>query len=76
MRIERKKSNLVEFSSLKIGDVFEEDGYTLIKSECIVDRGANNDEYNCLSLDDGYLHHCEPTDKVKHRPDAKLVLED
>ncbi len=76
MKIERKEdSGLVEFGSLKCGDVFEVEGELYIKSEYIMDR-KNDYEYNCIILEDGFLYGLADTDKVKHYPNAKLVLED
>ena len=76
MKIERKEdSYLVEFGSLKCGDVFEDEEMLCIKSEEIIDRRDDN-EYNSLDLIDGYLHFYSDKDMVKPHPNAKLVLED
>ena len=67
MKIERKEnSGLVEFGSLKCGDVFND---IWIKTKM-------NNKTNCISLVDGNLGFMYDDLKVKHYPDAKLVLED
>ena len=76
MKIEVKENNdLVEFGSLKCGDVFEDEEMLCIKSEEIIDRRDDN-EYNSLDLIEGYLHFFSGRDMVKPHPNAKLVLED
>ncbi len=78
MKIERKEnSGLIEFGSLKCGDVFEyimdEDVY--IKTIDVADR-KDDDEYNCALLNSGRYGYFPSDYKVKHYPNAKLVLED
>ena len=71
MKIERKEnSGLVEFSSLKCGDVFETNGDVLIKIP--YDKTSDSD---CLNITRNCLDNCGNI-KVKHYPNAKLVLED
>ena len=71
MKIERKEnSGLVEFSSLKCGDVFETNGDVLIK---IPYNGASDSD--CLNITRNCLDNCGNI-KVKHYHNAKLVLEE
>ena len=77
MKIERKEnSGLVEFGSLKCGDVFYLDcfGYLCMKIPNIITK--DSETVNHVYIEDGdYGYVCEST-LVKHYPNAKLVLED
>ena len=73
MKIERKENGLVEFGSLKCGDVFkckkEDDIWMKIKEtsdRCI----------NCIDILDGSHGWLSKDVKVKPYPNARLVLED
>ena len=50
-------------------------GDLYVKSDYVVDR-QDDEAYNCLALDDGFLSCMNDRDLVKHYPNAKLVLED
>jgi hypothetical protein len=76
MKIERKEnSGLVEFGSLKCGDVFEDiDQHNVwMKTEL---TEYDNDCINCMSILFGSRGHLTDGTEVKHYPNAKLVLED
>ena len=77
MKIERKESGLVEFGSLKCGDVFEyvNDNDIFVKSIDIMDR-KDDELYNCVLLENGRLGYFPPDYVVKPYHNAKLVLED
>jgi len=76
MKIERKENDdLVKFSSLSMGDVFEYEGNLYVKSDYVIDR-QDDEAYNCLSLHNGFLFCVDDTDLVKLYPNAKLVLGD
>lgn len=76
MKIKRKENDdLVKFSSLSMGDVFEYEGNLCVKCNYVIDR-QNDETYNCLTLDDGFLFCVDDKDLVKPYPNAKLVLED
>ena len=78
MKIERKESGLVEFGSLKCGDVFEIDGS---KKIWVKTRNFNMDRYpkepciNCTTID-GEHGLVKDVALVKPYPNAKVVLED
>ena len=79
MKIERKENNeIVEFGSLKCGDVFTIEGsyglfYTYIKTTNVENKYGT---YNCTVLENGTHHEVEYDALVKPYPNAKLVLED
>ena len=74
MKIERKESNgLVEFGSLKCGDVFEDAHNIWIKTQC---TEYNDDCINCMSIAVGGRGYLMDDAKIKPYPNAKLVLED
>lgn len=76
MIIERKENDgLVKFSNLSMGDVFEYERDLFVKCNYVIDR-QNDETYNCLTLDDGFLFCVDDKDLVKPYPNAKLVLED
>lgn len=75
MKIERKEnSGLVEFGSLKCGDVFSmvEKGEELIFFKFEI----NDDCDNAVCLDNCDRWCFDSEELVKHYPNAKLVLED
>jgi len=77
MRIERKENNkLVEFGRLKHGDVFEcvEEIIPWIKIQEIKLEYNNEVYINCINSNGVYGLLCDSC-KVKHYPNAKLVLE-
>lgn len=76
MIIERKENDdLVKFSSLSMGDVFEYERDLYVKFDYVIDR-QDGETYNCLTLDNGFLFCVDDRDLVKPYPNAKLVLED
>lgn len=76
MKIERKEnSELVEFGSLKCGDVCEIDDFGIwIKTERKNEVGLKN--VTCLNLTNGEFGLVEDNRLVKPYPNAKLVLGD
>jgi hypothetical protein len=76
MKIERKENNgLIEFGSLKCGDVFEDKIESITKPIYMVIE-KDNDDYNCVLLESGKKSKFQQEWMVKHYSNAKLVLED
>jgi hypothetical protein len=67
MKIQKHSDDcLVEFKTLKPGDVFEMSGDILMV--------VNNENYNAVCLEENILQDVIRTTKVKLYPKAKLVL--